>query len=220
LSFGLFNHGISKSPEESPVTSPKATTFNSIDTPININTAPPTEPSDPKRSVSGSTANGKDARTGAESRAAGLYSPLNNPLNKEQEKPPVELELIFSLLNSQSNKLYHEGYFLKLDDLDSSRWNFFWFTNEMKTDDISEGRPCLNRTWVECFAQLVGTVLSLWDATALDQAGGDDEVLPTFINLSDASLKMVIPYYFIADFSMTSDYSFLDRIVTNEWRRR
>lgn len=34
-------------------------------------------------------------------------------------------------------------------------------------------------------------MLSLWDAAALDAAGEDGEVVPTFINLSDASLKMV-----------------------------
>jgi hypothetical protein len=37
----------------------------------------------------------------------------------------------------------------------------------------------------------VGTVLSLWDAAALDAAGHDGEVAPTFINLADASIKMV-----------------------------
>ena len=39
--------------------------------------------------------------------------------------------------------------------------------------------------------QLVGTVLSLWDAAELDGAGEDGEVTPTFINLADASIKMV-----------------------------
>jgi len=56
---------------------------------------------------------------------------------------------------------------------------------------VSGGRPSIDRTWTECFAQLVGTVLSLWDAAALDAAGEEGEVLPTFINLSDASIKMV-----------------------------
>jgi CCR4-NOT transcriptional complex subunit CAF120 len=32
-----------------------------------------------------------------------------------------ELEPILSFLNSQSNKLYHEGFFLKLNDLDTRR---------------------------------------------------------------------------------------------------
>lgn len=37
----------------------------------------------------------------------------------------------------------------------------------------------------------MGTVLSLWDAAELDAAGEDGEVLPKFINLTDASIKMV-----------------------------
>jgi CCR4-NOT transcriptional complex subunit CAF120 len=45
--------------------------------------------------------------------------------------------------------------------------------------------------WQECFAQLVGTILSLWDASELDRVGGDAEVLPTFINLTDAAIHMV-----------------------------
>jgi CCR4-NOT transcriptional complex subunit CAF120 len=32
---------------------------------------------------------------------------------------PKELQPIFTFLNSHSSKLYHEGYFLKLHDLDS-----------------------------------------------------------------------------------------------------
>lgn len=56
---------------------------------------------------------------------------------------------------------------------------------------VADGRPNPDRTWTECFAQLVGTVLSLWDAAELDAAGEDGEVLPKFINLTDASIKMV-----------------------------
>lgn len=59
------------------------------------------------------------------------------------------------------------------------------------SDRITGGRPSTDRVWNECFAQLVGTVLSLWDAAALDAAGEDGEVIPTFINVSDASIKMV-----------------------------
>ncbi|KAF4446520.1 hypothetical protein F53441_9860 [Fusarium austroafricanum] len=84
-----------------------------------------------------------------------------------------ELQPIFSFLNSHSNKLYQEGYFLKLDDQNT------------------QGKPNPDRTWTECFAQLVGTVLSLWDAAELDAAGEEGEVLPKFINLTDASIKMV-----------------------------
>lgn len=55
----------------------------------------------------------------------------------------------------------------------------------------TDGRPNVDRSWTECFAQLVGTIMSLWDAAALDAAGQDGEVAPKFINLADASIKMV-----------------------------
>ncbi|KAJ4174049.1 hypothetical protein NW754_013039 [Fusarium falciforme] len=95
------------------------------------------------------------------------------PIMDITEDTIPELQPIFSFLNSHSNKLYQEGYFLKLDDQNT------------------QGRPNPDRTWTECFAQLVGTVLSLWDAAELDAAGEDGEVLPKFINLTDASIKMI-----------------------------
>jgi CCR4-NOT transcriptional complex subunit CAF120 len=85
-----------------------------------------------------------------------------------------ELQRIFTFLNSHSNKLYQEGYFLKFHDTDS------------------RGRPAADRRWQEYFVQLVGTILSLWDASALDRVGGEGEVIPTFINLTDAAIHMVI----------------------------
>ncbi|MCJ1414359.1 hypothetical protein MMC32_000685 [Xylographa parallela] len=100
----------------------------------------------------------------------GAYQP---PLMEIAQDTLPELQPIFTFLNSHSNKLYQEGYFLKLNDLDS------------------HGRPYPDRSWTECFAQLVGTVLSLWDAALLDEAGQDGEVAPTFINLADASIKMI-----------------------------
>ncbi len=56
---------------------------------------------------------------------------------------------------------------------------------------LPDGRTNNDRSWTESFAQLVGTILSLWDASALDVAGQDGEVAPSFINLADASIKMV-----------------------------
>ncbi|KIW83150.1 hypothetical protein Z517_02394 [Fonsecaea pedrosoi CBS 271.37] len=100
-----------------------------------------------------------------------VYTPPSMEL--ERENHIEELRPVFSFLSSHSNKLYQEGYFLKLNDLDT------------------HGRPNPDRNWTECFAQLVGTVLSLWDAAALDAAGQDGEVAPTFINLADASIKMI-----------------------------
>lgn len=58
------------------------------------------------------------------------------------------------------------------------------------------GRPAPDRAWQECFAQLAGTILSLWDASELDKVNPDQsanytEVMPTFINLTDAAISMV-----------------------------
>ncbi|MCJ1352838.1 MAG: hypothetical protein MMC33_002822 [Icmadophila ericetorum] len=112
-------------------------------------------------------------RERAPSRPMSMVGAYQPPLMEIAQDTIPELLPIFTLLNSHSNKLYQEGYFLKLNDLDS------------------HGRPNSDRTWSECFAQLVGTVLSLWDAAALDAAGQDGEVAPTFINLADASIKMI-----------------------------
>ena len=65
------------------------------------------------------------------------------------------------------------------------------------------GRAIADRNWTECFAQLVGTVLSLWDAGLLDAAGQDGEVVPSFVNLSDASIKMVSPSIAASAFTLT-----------------
>lgn len=64
----------------------------------------------------------------------------------------------------------------------------------LSTDGSLDGRACADRQWVECFVQLTGTVLCLWDASALDAAGEVGEVPPTFINISDATIKMVCLY--------------------------
>ncbi|KAK0389650.1 hypothetical protein NLU13_3225 [Sarocladium strictum] len=123
------------------------------------------------RSVS---ASGSPQRTyqRSSSRPLSMIQTYQPPVMDIEDTIP-ELQPIFSFLNSHSNKLYQEGYFLKLDDQNT------------------QGRPNPDRTWTECFAQLVGTVLSLWDASELDAAGEDGEVLPKFINLTDASIKMI-----------------------------
>lgn len=136
------------------------------------------------------------AESRANTRPNSMIQTYNPPQMELAVDTPPELAPIFSYLNSHSNKLYQEGYFLKLHDLDSS------------------GRPSRDRTWTECFAQLVGTVLSLWDAAALDAAGEDGEVVPTFINLSDASIKMVS----WMQRSQCTGLTRADRITSYEWR--
>lgn len=43
------------------------------------------------------------------------------PVMEIAKDTPPELQPIFTHLNSHTNKLYQEGYFLKLHDLDSSK---------------------------------------------------------------------------------------------------
>ncbi len=45
------------------------------------------------------------------------------PLMEVAQDTLPELQRIFTHLNSHSNKLYQEGYFLKLHDLDSRKIN-------------------------------------------------------------------------------------------------
>ncbi|KAF1959376.1 hypothetical protein CC80DRAFT_545753 [Byssothecium circinans] len=109
----------------------------------------------------------------ASSRPASMIQTYQPPVMEISESTLPELQRIFTFLNSHSNKLYQEGYFLKFHDSDT------------------RGRPAADRVWQECFAQLVGTIMSLWDASELDSVGGDAEVLPTFINLTDAAIHMM-----------------------------
>ncbi|KAK2591770.1 hypothetical protein QQS21_010529 [Conoideocrella luteorostrata] len=133
----------------------------------------------PSRPDYGSPLNGSPRNSPPQQRQRSSSRPLSMiqtyqpPTMDINEDTIPELQPIFTLLNSHSNKLYQEGYFLKLDDQNT------------------QGKPNADRTWTECFAQLVGTVLSLWDAAELDAAGEDGEVLPKFINLTDASIKMI-----------------------------
>ncbi|KAL2182702.1 hypothetical protein L209DRAFT_601529 [Thermothelomyces heterothallicus CBS 203.75] len=124
-------------------------------------------------SVDNSPSSSPARRSRRSSRPLSMVQTYHPPVMAVNEQTLPELQPIFTLLNSHANKLYQEGYFLKLDDQDI------------------RGKPNPDRTWTECFAQLVGTVLSLWDAAELDAAGEDGEVLPKFINLTDASIKMI-----------------------------
>ncbi|KAI1873043.1 uncharacterized protein JN550_003296 [Neoarthrinium moseri] len=121
----------------------------------------------------GALASHSRTRSRSSSRPLSMIQAYQPPLMDVNEDTIPELLPIFTFLNSHANKLYQEGYFLKLDDQNT------------------QGKPNPDRTWTEYFAQLVGTVLSLWDAAELDAAGEDGEVLPKFINLTDASIKMI-----------------------------
>ncbi|KUJ22597.1 uncharacterized protein LY89DRAFT_728720 [Mollisia scopiformis] len=135
--------------------------------------ATPARGSQPPYNMDGESPQPRVQRERASSRPMSMVQTYQPPLMDVSQDTLPELQPIFTFLNSHANKLYQEGYFLKLDDQNT------------------HGRPNADRTWTECFAQLVGTVLSLWDAAELDAAGQDGEVLPKFINLTDASIKMI-----------------------------
>ncbi|KAI7520386.1 hypothetical protein KC317_g22399, partial [Hortaea werneckii] len=73
----------------------------------------PKEPGTPTRTQS--RARG-DSRAQRPDTMVQTYKP---PQVEVANDTPPELQPIFSYLNSHSNKLYQEGYFLKLHDLDS-----------------------------------------------------------------------------------------------------
>ncbi|RDA94134.1 hypothetical protein CP533_6543 [Ophiocordyceps camponoti-saundersi (nom. inval.)] len=136
-------------------------------------TPPPNPDYGSSLNVSPNNSPSPSQRQRSSSRPLSIVQTYQPPLMDINEDTIPELQPIFTFLNSHSNKLYQEGYFLKLEDQNT------------------QGKPNPDRTWTECFAQLVGTVLSLWDAAELDAAGEDGEVLPKFINLTDASIKMI-----------------------------
>lgn len=56
-------------------------------------------------------------------RPASMIFSRNPPLMPPAQDTPPELSPIFTYLNIHTNKVYHEGYFLKLNDQDNRRSN-------------------------------------------------------------------------------------------------
>ena len=89
-----------------------------------------------------------------------------------------DLRSALSLQDAQQKKLYMEGYLLKRDDLGT------------------DGKPLHGadekRRWTECFVQLSGTVLSLWNVDQMEQAAREGrEVPPTYINITDSFVDFI-----------------------------
>lgn len=71
------------------------------------------------------TAESRDQPAGrqrASSRPVSMVSAYQPPLMEVTQETLPELQPIFTFLNSHANKLYQEGYFLKLDDQNSRRY--------------------------------------------------------------------------------------------------
>ena len=80
--------------------------------------------SSPQHSASPARDSPAPTRTRTEralSRPSSMIQAYQPPMMEIAQDTIPELQPIFSFLNSHSNKLYQEGYFLKLNDLDSRR---------------------------------------------------------------------------------------------------
>lgn len=108
------------------------------------------------------------------STARSIRSTLQTPLTFKSQ----DLRSALSLQESQQKKLYMEGYLLKRDDLGT------------------DGKPLHvadeKRRWTECFVQLSGTVLSLWNVQQMERAAKQGtEVPPTYINITDCFVDFI-----------------------------
>ncbi|TKY89595.1 hypothetical protein EX895_001380 [Sporisorium graminicola] len=108
------------------------------------------------------------------STARSIRSASQTPLTFKSQ----DLRSALSLQESQQKKLYMEGYLLKRDDLGT------------------DGKPLHvadeKRRWSECFVQLSGTVLSLWNVEQMqDAARRGTEVPPTYINITDSFVDFI-----------------------------
>ena len=90
----------------------------------------------------------------------------------------ADLRSALHLHEAQKHKLYMEGYLL--------------VRHALSVDGQPAHRPDQFRTWTECFVQLNGTVLSIWESRALAEAEAEGrEVPPSFINITDALVDFI-----------------------------
>lgn len=91
-----------------------------IQTPPRYDTPSPDTPTPPSELAQ---AGGAPPRgDGISARPASTIFSRNPPLMTHAEDTPPELSPIFSFLNIHTNKVYHEGYFLKLNDQDNRKF--------------------------------------------------------------------------------------------------
>lgn len=127
-----YTPGHTKSASTSQYPTNGATRYNYVDSrqpqPYHDSTANPTPPAAPSAAWQSRerspqaidsppiTASPVTTRGRSNSRPLSMVIPQLPPSMDINEDTPPELQPIFSFLNSHANKLYQEGYFLKLDD--------------------------------------------------------------------------------------------------------
>lgn len=78
--------------------------------------ATPTRAAQPAHNMDGESPQHRGQRERAPSRPMSMVQTYQPPLMDVNQDTLPELQPIFTFLNSHANKLYQEGYFLKLDD--------------------------------------------------------------------------------------------------------
>jgi len=90
----------------------------------------------------------------------------------------IDLRNALQLHEALGRKLYMEGYLL--------------VRHALSVDGQPDHRSDHFSSWTECFVQLSGTVLSFWEASALDRATAQgSEVAPSFMNITDAMVDYI-----------------------------
>jgi len=97
-------------PRPDPTPTPPSEEEDDAPSPFSINTSPPSSPN--------GNGTGYNKRSSRPLSLVQTHRPHMMDVNADT---PPELQPIFSFLNAHSNKLYQEGYFLKLDDQDLSK---------------------------------------------------------------------------------------------------
>lgn len=114
------NSPSSSPPNDSPLTSPPKGQKNAFVNHQRVPSRPLTPPSNldygTPLSTSPNSNNSTPNHQRSSSRPLSMVMPFIPPSMDVNEDTIPELQPIFSLLNTQQNKFYHEGYFLKLDD--------------------------------------------------------------------------------------------------------
>lgn len=123
----LMNHNSSTPPspaqlehKRQPSTEPSTPAKNGVDPKVYDPTSNSSAP--PSPTIGGrprGTSNASRPGSRGDSRRNSLALGYQAPMMEVNHDTPAELQPIFTYLNSHSNKLYQEGYFLKLHDLDS-----------------------------------------------------------------------------------------------------
>ena len=129
LSFmSKFSDRDSPSPTSSRQEPPSQTRQDSFKPPVrdNAREVSPAVPSASNYNMDGAsspqTRNGRE-RAVSSARPMSMVQTYQPPLMDVNEDTLPELQPIFTFLNSHANKLYQEGYFLKLDDQNTRRFS-------------------------------------------------------------------------------------------------